>query len=85
MAELACGECHKLHPGSPQGGSCLTCHAGVEQKGMHAHHLAMELACSKCHENHRWKADGATFDKTCVSCHEDKDATLVGQFLTTKK
>jgi hypothetical protein len=85
MAKLACGECHKLHLGSPQNGSCLTCHEGVEQKGMHAHHLEMELACTKCHENHKWKADSATFDKTCIGCHEGKDATLIGKFLTTKK
>jgi hypothetical protein len=80
MGTFACGECHKLHPDSPKGGSCLSCHEGVQDRGRHASHLDAGLSCTQCHEKHTWKPGAGTFQRTCVACHEGETPSLLRRF-----
>ena len=86
-AELACGDCHKLHQaqGDPvlakasQTQTCLGCHnnqrADFHKPSTHPV-LQGKMACSDCHNAHGSSAPAmlikATLNQTCTSCHADK-------------
>lgn len=70
MAALSCGECHRLHPASPQSTSCLDCHRDVPGKGQHPLHLGMGLTCRKCHPSHSFRTSPQRFKTRCGDCHD---------------